>query len=143
MARLMRGRLEAGAERVVLLGSDSPTLPLGVIGRALDRLVAGVDVVLGPSFDGGYYLVGARARCDGIFEGIDWSTPRVLGQTLKRCEALGLGVELLEFWYDVDEAQDLRLLRTHLLGYLAVTSPSKHSETRSYLEALESRGSFP
>lgn len=102
----------AGATSAVVLGTDSPDLPdvlLADAFGALDR----VDVVLGPSFDGGYYLAGTSRPAPSLFEGIDWGTPMVLSQTLQRCAVRGLDVELLPFWYDLDEVADLTRLRVH------------------------------
>ncbi|MEW6751719.1 MAG: TIGR04282 family arsenosugar biosynthesis glycosyltransferase, partial [Candidatus Latescibacterota bacterium] len=101
-----------GAGRAIVVGSDIPALPPVHLGAALD-LLAERDVVLGPSVDGGYYLVGARAGCHvGLFDGIDWSTPLVLRQTVARLAGRSLG--LLPVWYDVDTPADLRLLAGHL-----------------------------
>jgi len=77
-------------------------------------MLADADVVLGPSLDGGYYLVGTRRPQPGLFEGIAWSTPEVLDQTLERVRGAGLRAAFLPPWYDVDTAADLRFLRTHL-----------------------------
>lgn len=101
---------------VAALGSDHPTLPLGLVHRAFERVEAGADVVLGPAEDGGYYLIavdgGAVPR--RLFAGIDWSTERVLPQTLERCRELGLRVELLPMASDVDTPEDLRRLAARL-----------------------------
>jgi uncharacterized protein len=104
---------EEGASRVVVLGSDSPTLdPTIVISAFL--CLEGRDIVLGPSTDGGYYLVGCRPPVPPIFDGIDWSTPRVLDQTIDRLRDTGLSLSLLPPWYDVDTPDDWRLLGAHL-----------------------------
>jgi rSAM/selenodomain-associated transferase 1 len=105
-----------GARRPVLIGSDSPTLPGHLLSQAA-RLLDDFDVVLGPALDGGYYAIGLRQPQPGIFDGIEWSTPRVLAQTLERCRHLGLEVFCLPYWYDVDTAEDLERLRADpLLG---------------------------
>ena len=98
--------LAGGAERVVLIGSDSPTLPVEFVDDAFEML-RDHDLVLGPSHDGGYYLVGASARTPPIFTGVDWSTSRVLQQTLARAAAARLRHKLLPKWYDVDTRDDL------------------------------------
>ena len=72
-----------GAARVVLLGTDSPNVPREHVLRALE-LLASNDVVLGPTTDGGYYLVCCRNYSPTLFENIDWSTASVLAQTVKR-----------------------------------------------------------
>lgn len=103
----------AGADRVVLIGSDSPTMPAAYVESAF-RLLRATDIVLGPSEDGGYYLVGAARETAGMFEGIDWSTERVWEQTVVRLGELGLSYESLPQWYDVDERSDLERLRDEL-----------------------------
>jgi len=102
-----------GYVRVMAIGSDGPTLPMAYLERA-EKLLGRHDVVLGPSEDGGYYLVGLRRPAPGLFEGIAWSTPRVMEQTVERAAALGLSVALLPPWYDVDTAADLERLRAEL-----------------------------
>lgn len=95
-----------GFGRVVLIGSDSPDLPLELVDQAFDRL-SQVSVVLGPSIDGGYYLVGAACATPSIFEGIAWSTGAVLAQTQQRLSEERIPYSLLEPWSDVDEWVDL------------------------------------
>jgi uncharacterized protein len=103
---------EAGAEKVVLIGSDIPALdPLHVISAFIWLEVR--DVVLGPSTDGGYYLVGCRAKVPPIFEGIGWSTSDVLSQTVDRLGRTSLSLALLPACYDVDTPGDLRTLSGH------------------------------
>lgn len=102
-----------GPDRIVAIGSDSPLLPLSYIDHAF-ALLAERDCVLGPATDGGYFLVGLRRGARSIFEDIDWSGPRVLGQTVDRVVAAGLSLGLLPPWYDVDEFDDLRMLDGHL-----------------------------
>lgn len=112
MQRVMEWSFAEGAERTAILGSDSPSLPGEYIDRALEMLEER-DVVLGPSTDGGYYLVGTQAgRESGIFTGVEWSTGRVLEQTLERLGGQWLG--LLPIWYDVDLPAEAGFLKTHL-----------------------------
>jgi rSAM/selenodomain-associated transferase 1 len=106
-------RLLARGGRAVIIGSDSPDLPVQYIRRAFQRLKH-KDVVLGPASDGGYYLVGLRAPAPALFEGISWSGPEVLAGTLERIEREGLSLHLLPMWYDVDDAHSLRLFQTLL-----------------------------
>lgn len=114
--------LDAGFEQVVLIGSDSPTLPQALVERSCAALDAH-DVSIGPSLDGGYYLLGLRAPHLGLFDSIDWSTPRVFGQTLGRAHALGLRVHTLPAWYDVDQPADVDRLREHLKTLPASVAP--------------------
>jgi len=99
-----------GACNPVLIGSDSPTLPGELIASA-SRALEAHDVVIGPAVDGGYYLIGLRRPCPRLFEGIDWSTDRVLAQTQQRAREAGLAVFYLPYWYDIDTAADLELLK--------------------------------
>jgi rSAM/selenodomain-associated transferase 1 len=109
--------LEAGHDAVCLLNSDSPTLPISYLTAAATALAAPGDrIVLGPSTDGGYYLIGLKAPHHRLFEDIDWSTERVAGQTMTRAQELGLPVHQLPSWYDVDDAEALRLLVDELFG---------------------------
>jgi hypothetical protein len=70
--------------------------------------------VLGPSSDGGYYLLGLKTAHERMFQDIAWSTECVAEQTLARANEIGLGVDVLPLWYDVDDVQDLRLLYKQL-----------------------------
>jgi rSAM/selenodomain-associated transferase 1 len=118
-ARLLQAfetAIRDGARRPVLIGSDSPTLPSHLLSAA-HRALHTHDVVLGPADDGGYYLIGVRAPDAALFEGIEWSTDRVLAQTLARARTAGLDVFLLPHWYDIDDGRDLeRLAGDPLLG---------------------------
>lgn len=96
--------------RAVLIGSDSPDLPLGYLKRAFQRLKH-KDVVIGPAMDGGYYLIGLRAPTPALFEGIEWGSNRVLTRTMEIIQREKLSVYLLPPWYDVDDAQSLEILR--------------------------------
>jgi hypothetical protein len=97
----------------VVIGTDSPTLPVHMVDVAFQTL-SSVDVVLGPTRDGGYYLVGAARRVPPIFDTIEWSTNRVFSQTVGRLQQAGLAWEQLPPWYDVDEPCDLLRLRDDL-----------------------------
>lgn len=100
--------------RVVLIGSDTPALPVRNVHHAFE-LLHHHDVVLGPSFDGGYYLIGCRNETPDIFSNIDWSTPAVLEQTIARLNQIGCRYAMLEKYNDVDELDDLRKLQSELL----------------------------
>jgi ADP-ribose pyrophosphatase len=93
-------------------------LPPGSLASTFTALDEGADIVLGPAFDGGYWLIAmARFHAEPLRE-IPWSTPAVLGVTLARCRDAGLRVELLETWRDLDTVVDLAFLRrgAHLLA---------------------------
>lgn len=143
-ARLDRivGRcFEAGAERVAVVGSDSPTLRRRHF-RQMREALESADVAFGPSFDGGYYLVGLERPLPELFDRIDWSTPRVLHQSLERARGAEVLCELLEFWYDIDTFDDLRRLRTHVLEYLAERDGEAPPETATLLRQMDREGIF-
>lgn len=99
--------------RMLLLGSDSPTLPLEYVGQAFKELVDR-DVVLGPAEDGGYYLVGCSTFVPELFRSIDWGTDRVLSQSKEALSLAEREFTLLPTWYDVDSQEDLARLRSEL-----------------------------
>lgn len=105
--------LRIGYAKAIALNSDGPSLPTEYIQQAIRRLDSH-DIVFGPSEDGGYYLIGLKEMSDQIFTDIEWSTSRVLSQTLEKCDNLGLQVDLLPPWYDVDTAADIERLREEL-----------------------------
>ncbi len=113
MVDFFEGEFEAGVQSAVLIGSDSPTLDTNLLVSAFLCLDQN-DVVIGPAFDGGYYLIGMRRPQPRLFEGVDWGSARVLAQTLERMEHTGLRLALLPPWYDVDTIDDVRFLSTHL-----------------------------
>jgi len=140
--RLYRGlhaaaTLDGGAEAVAALGSDHPTVDLEVLREAFERVEAGADVVLGPSLDGGYYLivVAASVLTPELFADVDWSTERVLEQTLSRIEAAGLALEQVAPALDVDTPEDLR----RLADELAAAAPELCPRTRRVLASLGRR----
>jgi len=92
--------------RVIAIGSDSPDLPIEYISRAIASLEQN-DCVIGPTEDGGYYLIGLSKPSFEIFDNIPWSTDNVTQTTVNITEKLGLSVKLLPPWYDVDNANDL------------------------------------
>jgi hypothetical protein len=137
--------LAARHDGVCLINSDSPTLPVGYLVTAATALAAAGDrLVLGPSTDGGYYLIGMKRAHAGLFEDIAWSTDRVFSQTVERAEALGLPVLVLPAWYDVDTAGTLQALIDEVLdgkAFRSVGAPTPATWTREYLGALvQARG---
>jgi rSAM/selenodomain-associated transferase 1 len=107
---------KCGFDSVCLIDSDSPTVPAGNFAEAVELLSTSEErLVLGPSDDGGYYLIGVRKPHRYLFEQIDWSTERVLNQTMQRATKIGLEVKLLPTGYDVDDAASLRRLCNELL----------------------------
>ncbi len=109
--------LDAGFSSLCLIDSDSPTLPAATLAAAARALEADGDrVVLAGADDGGYCLIGLKARHQAVFQGIDWSTSRVHAQTIDRARAAGLTVIQLPEWYDVDDGESLARICRELLG---------------------------
>lgn len=109
---------DEGYEKIIITGSDSPTLPLTYISQTVDALDT-CDIVVGPSVDGGYYLIGfstqnITAIVPTIYEGIAWSTKNVFQQTVERIYRINVKLRLLPVWYDVDTPEDLDFLQAHL-----------------------------
>jgi uncharacterized protein len=104
-----------GHTAAVVLNSDSPTLPTELLVETAKTLAfPGERAVLGPSDDGGYYLLGLKTAHRCLFEDISWSTERVAAQTLERAREVGLCMHMLPAWYDVDDLDDLRRLHREL-----------------------------
>ncbi len=102
---------------VVLVATDTPTLRAASITEAFESLESGRDLVLGPSDDGGYYLIACRAPLPrSLFAGMPWSTAAVLGITRQRAAAAGMQVALLDPWYDIDDEASLGRLRADTAG---------------------------
>jgi rSAM/selenodomain-associated transferase 1 len=96
-----------GANRVAIIGTDVPWVSRALVLDAL-RGLGQHDVVLGPSHDGGYYLLALDRPRPELFDEIAWSTPQVLPVTLARAKARGLSVQLMEELTDIDTLDDLR-----------------------------------
>ncbi len=108
--------LAIGYGAVCLIDSDSPTVPYSAFAEAVETLRENkADVVLGPSHDGGYYLIGLRQAHAEPFQNITWSTASVLDETVQQCREANLRVHLLPTWYDVDDAATLTILESELL----------------------------
>jgi len=126
---------KCGFGSVCLIDSDSPTVPAENFAEAVELLSTNKDhVVLGPSHDGGYYLIGVRKPHRHLFEQIDWSTERVLNQTMLRATEIGTEVKLLPTGYDVDDDASLRRLCNELLGEQGDDSVAP--STRKFLGGL-------
>ena len=111
-----------GAVAALLVGSDSPDLPLDAVRKAagwLDSSGPPNRLVLGPTADGGYWLIGSRGEPAPVFEGLPWSTPELLAATIERLETAGWrqGEDylLIDQWYDVDTAEDLTALQQRIV----------------------------
>jgi hypothetical protein len=112
---VVRRASAGGFGPLLLVGADSPTLPPAFLAAALRGLAGGrADVALGPAEDGGYYAVGVREPAPGLFDSVEWSTPRAYAQTAHNAARLGLRLLELPPWYDVDTPDDLARLRAEL-----------------------------
>jgi len=113
MAAFFTRQQENGATATVLIGTDSPTLPVAYVEQAFAALES-ADVVLGPATDGGYYLIGCGKRLPPIFAGMRWSSDRVLAETVAKLTEPDWKLAVLPPWYDVDTLTDWRMLQGHL-----------------------------
>ncbi len=124
--------LRQGYERAAIMNSDGPTLPVGHLVQAFDALSNHTDVVLGPSDDGGYYLIGLKRPAPRLLREVRMSTPHVTADTLALAREDSLNVTLLPPWYDVDNVAALHQLMAELKD-----SPSEVAlHTRSFLAEL-------
>lgn len=134
--------ISSGYDSLCLINSDSPTLPAVFLRSAVSALARPGDrVVLGPAKDGGYYLIGLKKPHRRLFEDIDWSTSRVLKQTIARAKEINLPVITLPVWFDVDDAETLRQLCDELFSTNGKQPPSasvayQAPHTRAYLSWL-------
>jgi len=141
--------LRLGYASCCLIDSDSPTLPRALLTAAVEELRRPGDrLILGPSDDGGYYLIGVKREHRRIFEEIAWSTAEVLTQTVERAREIDLDVGLLPAWYDVDDASTLRRLCDELFdasgggdaAYDGKLAPYPAPHTRAELARLLGAG---
>jgi uncharacterized protein len=114
-ARMARALQPYRAEGAVLFGTDTPSLPPRLLGRSAALLLRRAPVVIAPSLDGGYYLVGVRGPMPEIFSGIAWGRSDVLSKTVARLRQSGTRYALGPSWYDVDRWSDVTLLVAHLI----------------------------
>jgi len=106
IARAASAALAAGEPTVLIVGTDSPTMPTHLLSAAVAALNSS-DVVIGPTEDGGFFLVGLSKYAEGMFADIEWGSDQVSAQTTARASSCGLGVTILEPWYDLDRIADL------------------------------------
>jgi hypothetical protein len=133
MERVLRRALESHPSAIAV-GTDVPALPRSRFDCARDAL-ASHDAVLGPSEDGGFYLIGLRRCPSGLLSGIAWSTGEARAQTIDRLHSAGLTVALLSCGFDVDRPADVDRLRA-MGDDLSETAP----ETVRALRDLDGRG---
>lgn len=129
---------KCGFDSVCLIDSDSPTVPVENFAKALELLsLPGDNIVLGPCDDGGYYLIGLKQLHREVFEQIDWSTERVLEQTIRRATQIGVRVHELPRGLDVDDYAALRRLCSELLA--KNTRDTVAPQTQQFLRELIAR----
>ena len=141
--------LAHGHPSAVVLNSDSPTLPTAFLVEAADALARpGERAVLGPSSDGGYYLLGIKTAHHRLFEDIAWSTERVAEQTRERAHEIKLDVHTLPVWYDVDDVEGLRRLHSDVHRPYAAkrrldrSEPNFPAATATLIDRLWADGEF-
>jgi rSAM/selenodomain-associated transferase 1 len=122
---------EGHKRRVVAFNSDSPHLPRAVLENAFETLAAH-DLVVGPTYDGGYYLVGAKASHPKLFAGDGMGTRSALERLLSRARTLELSVGLADLFYDIDVAGDLTRLAEELR-----LAPARAPRTAGWLKEWE------
>ena len=127
-------------DAVSIIDSDTPDLPVSVLQESFARLMSDqTDVVFGPCYDGGYYLVGMRRPHPELFANIPWSTDKVLANTLKRAREFGVRADLLPRWNDLDTIDDL-IAFYNLHKNKAAQKGWAGERTFNYLARMEAKG---
>jgi len=103
-----------GFDAILMIGTDSPTMPEETFAEAFKLLQDKTDAVIGKTEDGGFYLIGLNRLKKGIFDEVEWGTENVFDQTVGNLQKKSLRSEFLDVWYDVDCAADLERLRKEL-----------------------------
>jgi uncharacterized protein len=150
LLRTIEALLAHGHQSAVVLNSDSPTLPTALLVETAEALARpGERAVLGPSSDGGYYLLGIKTAHCRLFEDIAWSTARVAEQTCERAREIKLDVHTLPVWYDVDDVEGLRRLHNEVrwprrpaADSLDSRAPNFPAATAALIERLWIDGEF-
>jgi uncharacterized protein len=135
MYHALRQQLAFGAESAILIGTDIPSLPASMITRAFEVL-ADRDVVLGPSTDGGYYLVGMSRLCPDMFLDMLWSTSEVFSRTVQNLEKNSYSYGLVDPWSDVDSPEDLDALISQIAADGKASERPVLTHTLASLSAL-------
>lgn len=132
MEQAFRETLEGGYGRVIVMGSDHPTLPRSFLRRADQALQNPASLCIGPTEDGGFYLLGMSAFYPQLFDDMSYSHSEVCADTLARAGRTGADVTVLPQWYDVDRPHDLDRLLTDL-----DKRPADAPNTRRIADRLE------
>jgi len=120
----------AGFRRVLLIGTDHPTLPSAFIEQGLGLLSQAKHIVIGPSEDGGYYALGMNEAYPQLFAGMEYSHADVFAQTLERALATPAEVAVLPSWYDVDTPDEVERLKADLASLPATNLPRTRAALR-------------
>lgn len=131
MKRAFRDTFADGADSVVVMGSDHPTLPTSFLRRAFHSLDQPHSVCVGPTEDGGFYLLGMTAAYPELFDDMRYSHAQVFSDTLARVEQTDAEITVLPEWYDVDTPQDLERMLADLS-----TGPAEAPNTRRMADRL-------
>jgi len=113
LSEFLHAEVADGADGIVVLGTDSPNLPIEYIDKAFTELHR-ADLVLGPATDGGLYLLACGKPVPPVFEGVSWGKSRVLDEVVARLPMGGWRLKLLPPWYDIDTPEDWNMLRGHV-----------------------------
>jgi uncharacterized protein len=119
-------------QSVIIVGADTPTLPNEIIAEAFAILTNDKNsVTIGPTADGGYYLIGMNSPHPVLFENIHWSSDQVMTETIHKAEANQIKLSLLPEWFDVDSPEDLERLKQNIL-----TTEADPYHTKRFLKNL-------
>ena len=133
LSNLFSGLFSAGYKKIAVIGTDSPDLPVEYIKKSFSSLNKNTSIVIGPSRDGGYYLIAMSRYSEEVFKDIPWSTNTVFKKTLEKAKKTGLLPALLPEWYDVDETGDLKTLRENMRLHYPAAKTSKFLEKIGHL----------
>jgi rSAM/selenodomain-associated transferase 1 len=132
MQTAFRDAFSSGFERVCVIGTDHPTLPSGFVRQGFKSLDAPSAITIGPSADGGFYLLGMRSFHPVLFDGMTYSHSRVFSDTLARVSRTDAHLTVLPRWYDVDTPETLRRLLDDLDA-----EPNAAPHTRAVIDDLD------
>jgi rSAM/selenodomain-associated transferase 1 len=142
LTNALENKFNSGYLKVIIIGTDSPLLRIEQIESSIDAL-SEHEVVIGPSADGGYYLIGFSANIPAVLRGISWGESSVYEQTLKRIRLHGLSWKKLETGFDVDTMEDLRELYRHLQGHASLVTDDPNTQLYELVESLVNRKRMP
>ena len=143
MHRASRETLRDGADRAVLMGSDHPTLPSSFLRQAFRSLEEARSLCVGPTEDGGFYLLGMSTVYPQLFDGMSYSHSEVFADTLARAQETDAEVTVLPEWYDVDTPQDLDRMQADLATGAVEAPNTRRIAGRLRLETISNRTSDP